>query len=387
MFYEIDKIVSSNKIGGEKSMLSPFIFIKNNKKIIRVILLILAISVLTVDLSTTLISSIYDTCYEVGVRPFSKYTVIYSKSNDNLIKAEVVDKIQSDEKVQRIYNVTVEGIQIKTVFGTTTSNIYFLNNETDLNDMCQKIGLSLKEGRMPKENECEIALHINVAKNKKIKIGDYVGKYLVVGLLKGDSQISVGSFHEKYKEYLDVFEKTPLSILILPNEKVNITDMNDDIKDMDLKNVKIYGWGDANSDLEDEFSNINIILYLIIIMIALSLSIAVAALAFSIYSNRYDEFGILYALGYRKSKIKHLIFQEVLLISGIGWGIGYLVSAASLIVVDKLVYSNMGQTMRVITLSGSLQSLIIPGCMFLFTIYPVLRKLKKTDLITIIERR
>lgn len=347
-------------------------------------MLIVIISTFTINFSTTIINSLYDTCYDVGVKPYSGYTVVYADDTGDLISNENVEKIKSLSTIQSIYNVIIENTSIDTIFGTTSANIYFINDEEEISKIISEMKMTLVEGKLPKEGEKEILLHRNIAVNKDMRIGDSIGEYKIVGIMEGETQICIGSFNNMYQEMLN---ENPMALLVLPRKDVNISEMNEQLVDTELKDLEIYSLYDAQKDIDKEFSNINIILNLIIIMIAVSLSIASSALVFAIYSNRYDEFGILYALGYSKQQIRKLIFKEVFLLSVIGWIIGYVVSLIFLKVMDYVVYSGMGQKMNIIVLNGLIQSLIVPFGVFVFTIFPVLRKLKKTDLISIIERR
>lgn len=365
-------------------MLSALNFIINNKRKILIIVLIVIISTFTINLSTTLINSLYDTCYDVGVEPYNEYTIVYGNDTRELIDFQSVEKIRSSDEIQSIYNVIIETTSIKTIFGTTSANIYFINDNEEISKILDEMKMTLMKGTLPVEGAKEILLHTNIAINKGINIGDFIGDYKIVGIIDGETQICIGALNEMYQE---VFNETPMALLLLPKNDTNITEMNKQLADMKLNDLEIYGLQDAQKDIDDEFSNINIILNLIIVMIAVSLSIASAALVFAIYSNRYDEFGILHALGYNKREIRKLIFKEVFLISVIGWLIGYVISLICLKLIDYAVYSGMGQKMSIITFNGIVQSLIVPIGVFVFTIIPVLRKLKKTDLISIIERR
>lgn len=356
----------------------------NNKRKILIIVLIVIISTFTINLSTTLIHSLYDTCYDVGVKPYNEYTIIYGNDAGELISFENVEKLRGSEDIRSIYKVIIETTSIETIFGTTSANIYFINDNDEIEKILEEMELTLLKGTLPVEGAKEILLHKNIAINKNINVGDFIGNYKIVGIIDGETQICIGTLNEMYQE---VFNETPMALLLLPRGDINITEMNKKLEDMKLKDIDIYGLCDAKKDIDDEFSNINIILNLIIVMIAVSLSIASAALVFAIYSNRYDEFGILHALGYNKREIRKVIFKEIFLISVIGWLIGYVVSLICIKLIDYAVYSRMGQKMSIITFNGLIQSLIVPIGVFVFTVIPVLRKLKKTDLISIIERR
>lgn len=194
-------------------MLSPLMFLKNNKKRTGVIIVILILSVFTVSFVTTIIGSLYESCEKVNVELFLSFSIITRNENTEYISEESVKKIEENKYVEKVYSILVENISIKTVFGTTSSYIYFINDQESLLSALGNMNLSVTEGRLPDDNQYEIALHENVAKNKKIKTGDTLGDYNIVGILKGETQISVGSLNKSYQYILDQADKKTLQFL------------------------------------------------------------------------------------------------------------------------------------------------------------------------------
>ena len=117
------------------------------------------------------------------------------------------------------------------------------------------------------------------------------------------------------------------------------------------------------------------------------MAISVASLMHSVYSHRYDEFGILHAFGCSRSSIKRMVLLEILIIVGISWAVGYFASIVGLEIFDKTIYADLGQSIKIITPEGIRSTFLIPFFSLILTIIPVTIKLQKTDLISVIERR
>lgn len=369
-------------------MLTPFAFLLHNKRKTGMIATILIVAVFCISFITTIINSVQYTCKKVNVSPFLSFSIIRCPDNYDYISTHTIELIKEREQVGEAYNTIITNVSIDTVFGTTSSSLFFINQEEKLSSAIDCLKLSLKEGRLPVSGQLEIILHERVLTNKKLSVGDKIGDYTIVGTLIGDAQVNFGSCHKNLKNFLQtgIADEFALSLLVIPKNG-NLKEMNTDLKKLEFKDAQVYSKEDARNKLEDEFNTINMILLLIIIMVSISLSIAVAALAHSFYSNRYDEFGILYAMGYEKHKIQLLIFEEILILIVFGWGIGYGLSLVGLSMFDTLIYDKMGQDMQIFVIDSLLYASMIPLLVLISTLLPVAVKLQKSDLICIVERR
>jgi len=103
--------------------------------------------------------------------------------------------------------------------------------------------------------------------------------------------------------------------------------------------------------------------------------------------NRSEEFGILHAMGYRKSFIKKLILKELISLSIVSWIGGYLLSWGLISLLNNLILYSQGQSLYFFTQMGLINTLIIPVMVVFASVIPLLRKLRKWDPISVIERR
>lgn len=355
--------------------MNPLTFYVKNKKKSIAIFVILLLSVFCISFITTLIKSVYDTCSEVNISPFECFSIVAAKSAD----AEV-EEIENFDKVDKVIDGFTLSTSISTVFGTTNSYIVFSDDIKNIFNLCE---FNLSEGYMPSTGANEIVVHESILKNKGLKVGDKMSDFEIVGSYKGKAKLSLGCMSDELREsYAD-----GVYSYIVFSSNGELEAMNKQLSDLSNKKWEIFTYEKAYESLDDEFSTINIILLLVVIMVSFCLAIAMAALVYSIYSNRYDEFAILNAIGYKKRTIKKLILQETILISFVSWFCGYLLSLAGLSLADKHIYADMGQSMSIFTVDSLLYTLLIPFLVVVCTTIPSVWKLSRTDLINIVERR
>jgi len=129
------------------------------------------------------------------------------------------------------------------------------------------------------------------------------------------------------------------------------------------------------------------LLQLIIFIVVFILSISVGALVYIIYLGRTDEFGILYAMGYRKGFINRYILKELAALTVICWLVGLILSVGMLFLLNILLLDSSGQGIALISTNGVINTLFIPIMVVICAAIPILRKLKKWDPIVVIERK
>jgi ABC-type antimicrobial peptide transport system permease subunit len=371
-------------------MLKPLLYIKRNKSRTLTLMIMLCITIASVYLVSALVNSLYATAYEAGVSLFSRFSVGASRddSDSALIESESISTVEALPGVAKVYKAVTITTSLKTVFGTTSSYIFFVNDSVELSQLQSDFGLSLVEGRLPTRGAAEIALHQDVLLNKSLLVGDNLDGYHIVGALDGEIDVGLGSLYKDIPvDQLQIMEEagSAQSILVFPVDG-NIDAMNTELDGLDA-GVEFSTFASVAQDLDSEFNSISLILSLICLMVVLSLSIAVAALLFTHYASRYDEFGIFYAMGYRKSSIRSLILKEMLIQTLTSWLIGLLVSFFVIALINITFYAGLGQSMAYLYPSSLLYSLLIPIAVLIFSLVPVSRKLQKADLLQMIERR
>lgn len=379
--------------------LSPLKFFVENKKRTLVIVIILVLSVAVVSFITSLVGSIIKDVLNANLKPY-EYTSTVSRNPDELfIKDEVVEKITAFPETDKVIPVIEDMTMFQALMGATSVPFYFITDEGELQQMMEIYHLVLAEGRLPAGDAFEVVLHENLLRNKKLSIGDdfgsdvqedewMKGQYKIVGTLQGDSLIGLGGKSRVAETYLNagLSMDQPMSLIVVPKPG-QLDSLNEKLDQLDSKETTVTNYTSLKRMIDNQIASMNVILQIIIFVVVFILSISVGALVFIIYMGRSDEFGILFAIGYRKAFIKNLIIKELAALSSVSWVLGYVISMGMMYALNFFYLNGKGQGLYFFTSQGLINTLFIPVMVLICAAYPILRKLKKWDPIAVIERR
>lgn len=362
-------------------MNSYLTFFKKNKKKTSIMFLIIIISVFCIFFVYTMVDSVYNTSEKVRVAPFERFSIVnkqYGYDVDNSLEGI----LKSENSFKSFLTVT----DIKTIFGTSSSYLVFPEKYDDIERMMKCLGITLADGNLPENDSNQLIMHENVMKNKDLKIGDKIQEFEIVGSFVGDVELSLGFMEENRRnEYSGAME----TYLICSNDSLSLSQINQELSKVSASSNEIIvsTYENVVKALDEEFSMIKLVLLLVVVLISICIVIAVTSLIYILYMGRYEEFAILNAIGYDKREIKHMILCEMIFIALVSWIVGIMVAGVSLFAVNISIYSNMGQSMDITNKSGLFISLIVPIMVIVISSLTTSRKLSKTDLISIIERR
>ena len=360
-------------------MLNPLLYFKRNIKDCLLILIISSLAILVVSFAVTVISSISLSTTKVVVEQFEKYSVATYTGHDDNAKAIIEEKLPNVEIFDSFINYT----DFETAFGSNSVFLYSFFDDDTMLEIFNRCNFSLTDGRMPKKNCDEIILHESILKNKNLSVGDKIESQTIVGSINGKCIIGLGFLSDKTVQRLGYLT---LSYVVFSDNE-NSEQTREALEKFDSDEWKVFTYIGLEKKLHDEMKTLNLIMVLIIFMIVSCLSIAVSALIFSIYSNRYDEFAILNAIGYKKMTIGISIISEITILALISWIVGFGFSLIGMMFVNKTIYFDLGQQMPLFNIQSFYYSLLLPFLSIICAVIPVSRKLSKTDLIGIIERR
>ena len=379
--------------------LSPFKFFMRNKKRVSIIVVILMCSVSVVAFITSIVNNIIITAKDGNLRPFEYGSAVASIPGEFFIRDEILEKINSYEATDKVINVIIEDTMFAAIMGNTNIPLYFVGTEENIAELLNVFDTKLTAGRLPQENEYEVVLHEKILKNKSLKVGDFIGsdvneneflsgKYLIVGSINGNAITGFGS----RSSIADAYESAGLSldkpqaVLVVP-KKNQLDNLNKELDKLSNKEASVYTHSSLKRQLDAQIGSINAILNIIIFVTVFVLAISVGSLVYIIYLGRSDEFGILYAMGYKRGFIYKRIVGELAFLNIFCWILGFIMSLVMIHMLNLSLLDNKGQTMPLMTLQATLNTLIIPIMVLTCAAFPILYKLNKWDPIAIIERR
>ncbi len=378
--------------------LSALKFFKENKRKALVSFIVLIFTVCAISLITVLINSMTGTIKDVNLKPFEYFSCVYPMDGEFFLKDSVVQKLKANEDIEKLIPADIGNTSITLSIGGNTSVPVAFMDKKDTQMLLDKMEDKVIEGRLPENNKSEVAVHWRILANKKLKVGDSIGsfkdkdewlngEYKIVGKLDGPSVLFVGSESFKLKQLKESKEVIkPTGYLILPKEG-RMDSLNKFLSSMDKSEANFETYNHLKDFIDEILKGLNSTIIAIIFIVIFILSISVGALMYVIYIQRSDEFGILYAMGYRRKYIQNLIIKEIMSLNIICWTVGLIFTYGVVCLLNKFVYNPKGDILNMFSLNVLGYTLIIPVMVGLFSILPIAMRLRKWDPVAVIERR
>lgn len=375
-------------------------FLENKKKGLMTFVVII-LTVCAVSLITGLIRSIFDTVNEVDFRMFEDISFISPVDALSGLPQKDVDALRNDADVKEL--LPVDDMEFTlfnlAVGGNTTVPVIFASAK-DEQKYLDVTGDRLKQGRLPESGEKEITVHWKILNNKGWKLGGNVGsdvndnemlkgKYKIVGILDGPAVTAVGGTSKQMEQYrkLGISKSGEAAAYAIVPQSGKREAVNHLLSGFNKKEVTVDSYDSMKKQIDDVLSGMSTMLTLIIVIVVFILSISIGALMYLIYTQRSQEFGILTAMGYRRSFIRNLIVKEIFSLNLISWICGILLSAGLIALLNRLIYTPKGTPLTIFSSSSVAYTLIIPLMVAVFSLLPILLKVRRQDAITVIERR
>lgn len=383
---------------GKMQMKNMFKYYLSNKRRGISLIFVMALTVFSIYFVTSLVQSIFSTVEYSNIACLNDFSFVYPVGGSSFLQNETVEKIKNDDSVGNAYPILLEYTVINNIFGTTSGYVAFMD-EADIGEIFDDFSLTVTEGRLPEENSYELIMHEDMLKNKGLSVGDTFGsavdegeqidgKYMITGAFSGDSYMAFGtkSYRQKELEELGLdFQNTTFGLLVTP--KTDLDTMNNMLDTMGHDETAAMTLSYAKETLQENISSIKFLMFVIVIVIAVSISAAVCIVLETIYNDRMEEFGILYAIGYKKSWLFRNIIAEIVVLVFISWILGLILSYGVLSLVAKSVFESMGQMLSIVSIQSLLYTIIVMAVFVVVTILVTILKFAKKDLIAIIEMR
>ena len=313
-----------------KNPLSSWIYFFKNKLKLFILVAIFALSLVSILMPKTLFQSL-EGDFERYTNFFKRTSIINIETGvqkDKLSLKDLENGLQNNPDVSYFLKGDFSFISIKSIQGQFYQPVTYLK-EYDNNRFLDSMGWSLISGNLPQKNSNQIVLTENIAKNKGLKIGDFVGsdvtnnneyltgKFQISGVLKSkDSDGALVNLDYQTNLYGDQ-EPPYWSYLVFPkNNQINAArDYVNQLKQQNnsLKQLKVFDYQSEVSFLKEVsqiFSLANWILNLTITITICSVLILLNQINIFL---RQSEIGILLAIGYTKFEVLKRFLMENLI--------------------------------------------------------------------------
>lgn len=370
--------------------IKPLSFIKyfnNNMKRSLVIMVALILSIFMIIIFQMVIYSVTEAgrLGDVGVSDY--VTKVFPKA-EGRIDESVVKDMQSNPEVEKIMLMNQQDMDYNHFFGACNIGVFSVR-DVNVKYVLDKLGLKLKEGRMPIAGKNEILLDWRLVNNKNKKLGDYIGKelnqqeklpgkYKIVGTLEGKCIIGLIPLEENKALSLN-------SLFIFPKYG-QLKEINQEIKKVSLDKATFWSKEKADNNYNVTQKSINNLFGIMSMAIIFVMSFASGNSSYAQYFSRRHEFGILQSIGYTRGEILLRTAKEMALLNLIGLAGGIILGLITGLILDQVFFIPHGYPFILIQPDGLIEVFTIPLCTALFGLIPVGWLLSKIDPMTVIEK-
>lgn len=370
-------------------------FKENKRKTIGVlVVIVLAIMAISFVITATT-SSILATEKAALVEPLKNFTIVTPSPENPVLQESLIDAIKKDDNVAKFYWGYVETNSMETLFGSIDTYNLFVNDQNGISKLISDCDLSLVGGTLPDVIEngetvelYQLVMHEALLKNKNLNVGDYIwlsdGCYKICGVLSGNCVVSIGT----RSRFLDSYGLGDSNVVAFAFPKEDVEIMNKTLikKLVNTKeNFAVYEFAEQKKAIEDSFETANFFLMFIYIVVVLIISLTLCLFIVNVYNARMDEFAILCAIGYTKKSVCRMISRELILLSVVGWILGYGLSFGMLFILKQALFAPKGLIMPMFSYLALIVSLLLPIGVLCFATGTVFWKLKRKDLISMIR--
>ncbi len=341
----------------------------------------------------------------------SKVSRVYSAGVDALDPG-VVSQIETHADVARVIPDNGLWISPPALIGSDNLRLIGVSQE-NAQYLMTHCGVRLKEGRMFEPRSNEIVLSEEVVRALGVGIGDEIERSVddlyyarvpvplkLVGILEGDPSASsgqaptvnpgpsvrMGFSSYEYLEAHELFAPRPVNLLVTARE--GRKDVLDEFLETSIASartetetfreiVQLMTW--ARQGFYIMFGVVNC-------LVAVVVALVVGVINRIALMQRVSELGLLHAVGYHRNRIVRRITLETAVVTGIGWGIGLLLSLAALYGLKASLYYARGMELDLTNLMPFWFVLPIPVVVIAFAAFSVRRIFARFDAVAIIER-
>ena len=373
--------------------LSPWTYGRRNLRKVLPALIILTFVVMLVHVILSTLTGLRESML-VYTQEFDQWTIVFPKK-DTRISKELLKEIGAHPSVERMIDSRNCFVRVKTLIGPMPFQLRAGRKE-EMDYLLQRVGATLKEGKLPQPGTNETAIHENIMKANGWPLGrefgvdvdeeDWMlGRFKVVGILQGPVPVGVCSFEFLNNPLQYAFSAKLWEREIVVAKAGRVAELNAFLRT--LQDVKVYDRKRATDDVTQGFDRIILVFNFISIVLIIVVSFVVGLINNIFFAQRIDEFAVLLAIGHTRKRLFRMVAGETAGLMAVSWTLGVALGFGLFKTFCLLVMEPRGIPLPLWQPGPVLVSLILPIVAQAFAISTVLGRLRKLDPVTIIERR
>jgi putative ABC transport system permease protein len=364
--------------------LACYTYIKGNKRKVLPSFICTIISVFLVYLFGLLLYGSIEDFNKTSINLVDKGTFIRANNIDKPIGDKIISKIQKDPNVSEVLPMIGYNNSFSYVapFGNSGTSSFIFYSE-DVKQVLKNLKLELVEGTIPKNNSNELLMPIELVKQYKLKLGDYLNNktnenmqlnntYKLVGITKGDVILPIVCDVGTTKR--DIALKYGLFFFFKDCSNKSLNDRLIALKD---KTIVILEYNSEKGEMDQIASGIDFMYIAIDIIILLVLCLSLGNLNYIIFLNRKKEFAILDAIGFSKGKLRRKLFKENTLVCLVGFLVGIAFTTLVAIMLNVVIWNPDGKNIAIFRASSMMVAFIIPVAVAIISMISSVREFNK----------
>ncbi len=371
----------------------PVYFLRNKARAVA-LLCIIVLAVMEVSTVALLTGSLLGDIRLTMVAPLQYFTEIVASSVE--IPQDIAQQVAELPQTTVMLPMIPEVIRVNTLIGPGTRNVFAVSAPM-LPWFVGRIGEHLIAGRLPDGQDDGIALPWQVLASRHLRLGDTIGqqvdpaewlpgRWQIVGELSGGVLAGVVPY-DAMKAVLplrDVPGVASYAVFAKPGE---LGGLNGFLEALPLDQVRVYTEGAEAREYNDDVRLLDWLVWSINLVTVGVLSLAMGLLNNLFYMQRMEEYGILAAIGYTHGLLARRALLEVAAVTLTSWGIGLGLTLGLTRSLGTWLFQPQGIRLPPLTMHDILFTLPIPLLIAAFTLATVLRRLRRLDPVSVVERR
>ncbi|MBC2581743.1 ABC transporter permease [Clostridium sp. DJ247] len=365
--------------------LSTVTYLKNNVKKVLPSFVCMVLGVFLIYFSSILLySSVYGIS-QGSLNMLEKATIVSTNTND-AIPDKILSKIKGCSNIEYIIPIIndIGRFQYRSPLGKISIEGFNIFEE-DIPKVLKIFDMKLVEGKLPLSNSNEMLIPLKLAKQSKIKIGDYIGKnpdlnvilnkkYRVCGIIDGsvNTMLTTNAGNVKREEAV---KRSLIFSLKNKNNKV----INDELTYMKEKKVTVMDYKSVYDQMSEPLVAMNSLRFILNFIVIIVLCISLGNLNYILFLNRKDEFAILTAIGYKKTTLYKKLLKENITLNLLGFIVGIVFTIIVVELLNIVVFEPNGQYVYSFHVSSMLYAFLIPLFVSISNMISPLRNLKTMD--------
>jgi ABC-type lipoprotein release transport system permease subunit len=375
-----------------KHPLSPWLYFRRNPGRTLPVLFVIVVAVALVTSIATIVNSIDQTV--MTMYGYQKYFMVVTPRGSLTVTDSTKQAIVSNSLTGEVYSTRPAFTTVRTVFGRFPTVVFGLS-EAGQRRVMERCGLEMVSGRMPAPGAPEVALSVEMARNKKLRLGDAVltpeiedsfspVPARLVGTFQGPVWLALTS--ETFIQ--ENFPVAPQGYIVMSRDVLQQQSLDSSLeKTIPEIDARTWTYAKLVRDTREALTNLYLIMSLVIGIIVFAIAFLIGMLSNIYFMQRLPEFATLAAIGYQRRGLLMRALGETTLLCVIGWLLGSLLTVALLVGIREIIMVPRGLILNPFDLYAYRFTLPFPIAISAFALFAIWRHLRKLDPVSIIERR